>query len=49
MHKKSIKFLKTKKYKNALGQNHNVVKPFILPKEYDIDEFKKLKKQFVEE
>ena len=53
LHKKSIVFLQKKAYKDPTGGNSSIVKEFILPKEHNIESFKKakeyLKKQKDEE
>ena len=35
LHKKSVKFIKKRKYKDAKGSGSQTVPPFILPKEHD--------------
>lgn len=49
LHKKSIKFLKNKKYKDAKGTGSQKVQEFVLPKEFNIDEFKRVKKKIIQE
>jgi hypothetical protein len=48
IHKKTIKIDKKKKYKNFKGTGSENVPDFILPKEFDINVFKKVKNSLLE-
>lgn len=49
IHKKSVKVLKTKKYKDIKGTNNQKVPPYILPKEDDVRNFKIAKERMLKE
>eukprot|EP00347_Sterkiella_histriomuscorum_P009421 403341278 len=49
IHKKSVKFLKKKKYKDYKGTESQKVYPFLLPKEADLKQFQDVKKKLKKE
>ena len=49
LHKKSIKFIQKKKYKDAKGTGSQKVEEFVLLKEHSLEEFKKVKKRLQEQ
>ena len=49
IHKKSVKFLKKRKYKCSKGTNNQKVLPYLLPKEHDVKHFKAMKEKLQKE
>lgn len=49
IHKKTIKFLKKRRYKHASGKDIQKVQPFVLPKEHDHKSFLQVKEKLMKE